>query len=231
AWGVRNLAVHGEPLLGSRAAGIILWMGNHPGATGGIMQIPRPEAFYERLRRYPEGSITREARAFSELAWEFIRQQPSRFALLALIKLERFWWTIAPDSLGEFAGARMAAFLGGTVDDTALTVGSKLFQAGTVVTALAGAVWGRRIAPASGWTGAARRLLLTSVALFWLVHIPFISEPRYRIPIAPLLHVFQAAGLVVVGDALRRALPRALPWRRHECHERRRGRTSNSARG
>lgn len=225
AWGLRNVAVHGEPLLGSHAAGIIFWMGNHAGATGGIMQVPRPDAYYERARKYPEGSITREARAFSELAWEYIGQNPSRFALLGLSKLERFWWTITPDRLGAFAEDRTVAFLGGTVDQTAVRLFSKLAHLAAVCLVLVGALWGIQqlpadsgadvsvnagtatgTAPAVAGVLAGRWLLLAAIAVFWLVHIPFISEPRYRLPIAPLLQVLEGTGAALVLAGVRHRL-------------------------
>ena len=68
------------------------------------------------------------------------------------------------------------------------------------------------LAAATQGVPAGLALLFSVLALFWLVHIPFISEPRYRIPIAPLLQVLEAAGLVLLGDALREAL-RSLPLR------------------
>lgn len=211
AWGMRNIIVHGEPLLGSTGAGILLWMGNHPGATGGYMQLPRPDAFYDYLRRYPEHSITREARAFGDLALDFIRHNPSQFALLALIKLERFWWTITPDRLGEFLELRTEAFLGGWLDATAVTLFSKLLHTAMLALSLAGLLWGPRLQrrlPNDQWLAAERWLLLATIALFWLVHVPFIAEPRYRIPIAPLLQVLEGAGVVVALDALSRAWSR-----------------------
>ncbi len=203
AWGLRNVIVHGEPVIGSTAAGVIFWMGNHDGATGGIMQVPPPPALYEQVKRYPERSITRETRAYAALAAGYIAQHPSRFGVLALKKLERFWWTITPDRLGEYAEGRMLAFLGGMVDGPALTLFSKLLHLFTAVTLAAGVLGGGRLsAGAGGPATVGRWLVLSSCLLFWLVHIPFIAEPRYRIPIAPLLQVLQGTGLVVLRDAL-----------------------------
>ncbi len=80
-----------------------------------------------------------------------------------------------------------------------------------MASALAGLLWGPRLQQRVGgnrWLTAERWLLLAVIALFWLVHVPFIAEPRYRIPIAPLLQVLEGAGIAVLLDSLRRAWPR-----------------------
>jgi hypothetical protein len=59
--------------------------------------------------------------------------------------------------------------------------------------------------------------VVASVAVFWLAHIPFISEPRYRIPVAPLLQVLEAAGCVLAVDWLTAHLPRPWGLRRHKA--------------
>jgi hypothetical protein len=167
------------------------------------MQVSRPQAYYDVIKRYPPNSITSDARAYSELAIDFIVHSPADAAILALTKLERFWWTISPERLGEYEEGRLAALLGFTTDHAAITLVSKLLHVGSIPLALGGALWGaqwsarRASAPRAGYA-----LLVSAVAAFWLVHIPFISEPRYRIPITPLVQVFEAAGLV----ALRRRL-------------------------
>ena len=207
-WALRNEIVHGEPILGSTGGGALVWMGVHPGATGGYMQLPRPQAFYEHLARYPSGSSrSNEARAYTELAWEAITGHPAHFAVLALVKLERFWWTIAPERLGEHLERRTTAFLGYQVDGEAQLLFSKLLHLAGLGAVTVGLLWGGRIAPDAGEdpsTPDGRWLVIAVVGLFWASHVPFIAEPRYRIPIEPLLHVLQAAGLVLIRDALDR---------------------------
>jgi hypothetical protein len=215
AWGARNLALHGEPLLGP-TGGINLWLGNHEGATGGYMQPERPPALYERLKRYPPTLISRDARAYTDLAFAYIASHPSQVALLGLTKLERFWWTISPDRLGEFAEGRMIAFLGGMVDSPALRFAAKVMQYWGVALAAAGVLWGARLtqvrspgaarASEGGRAGrvrqVARALLYSSFVAFWVVHVPFFAEPRYRIPVVPLLQVLEGTGIVLLVDEL-----------------------------
>jgi hypothetical protein len=229
-WGARNLAVHGEPLLGSTGAMNTLWMGNHEGATGGYMQLPRPNAFYERLGHYPERSITREARAFADLGWDYIRRNPSQFGVLALIKLERFWWTLTPDRFGEYLEARTMSLLGGLADATAITFFSKLAHVMGLALAGAGLLWSFGTRPEAERRGATpvgdgqterrsisleRVFLLGTIVLFWLLHIPFIAEPRYRISIEPLLAVLQGAGLAAARQVIP-SLP-SLTSERRQC--------------
>jgi hypothetical protein len=204
AWGARNIALHGEPLLGP-TGGVNLWLGNHEGATGGYMQPERPPALYDRLQRYPPTLLSRDARAYTDLALEYIAGHPSQVALLGLTKLERFWWTISPDRLGEFAEGRMIAFLGGAVDSPALLLAAKLMQYLGVGLAAAGLVWGARLAaaPVHVAARAGRALLYGSLVAFWFVHVPFFAEPRYRIPVVPLVQVLEGAGIVLLVDALR----------------------------
>jgi hypothetical protein len=205
AWGYRNMVVHGEPVLGSTAAGVNLWIGNHPSATGGYVTPPRPDAYYDRLERYPATSITRVGRAYRDLAVEFIWQHPSRFAVLALAKLERFWWTITPERLGAFTEARTQALLGSLVDGQAQLAFSKLLHAAMLVTLGAGLLWPRHPGPSvRKQASSARWLVIASVLGFWVVHAAFIAEPRYRLPVTPLLHTIQGAGVVVLLTALTR---------------------------
>jgi hypothetical protein len=224
-WGVRNLAIQGEFILGSTGSGGLLWMGNQPGATGGYMQLPRPDAFYEYLKRYPEGSDrSRESRVYTDLAIDAIKRSPARFLDVSLVKLERFWWTITPERLGEFSESRMTAFLGGLVEDAGQVLFSKAFNLFTLTVLCAGTLLGHRLSDKTGAASSWRMLVIGSIAVFWLSHAPFIAEPRYRIPIAPLLHVLQGAGLVLLGQRLRDILARlrrTYTWPAYEDHQHR----------
>jgi len=210
-WAARNQIAHGEPILGSTGGGALIWMGARPGATGGYMQLPRPPAFYERIERYAQGSTrSREARAYADLAWDAIAGNPAHFAVLGLTKLERFWWTITPERLGEYLEGRTTAFSGYQVDGVAQLLFSKLLHLAAVGSALAGVLWGAKIVrvhqPERGLVPAGRWLLVATIGLFWVSHVPFIAEPRYRIPVEPLLHVLQGAGLIVARDAIGRLI-------------------------
>ena len=205
SWGLRNVVVQQDFILGSTGSGGLLWMGSQPGATGGYMQLPRPDAFYDKLAQHPTGSLrSRESKAYGDLALEGIAREPDRFLVLGLMKLERFWWTVTPERLGEFAEPRMTAFLGGLVGHTGQQLFSKLLNAVSIVLLSAGLLLGHRLSGNGAAAFSGRMLIVLAVAVFWLSHVPFISEPRYRIPIAPLLQVVQGAGLVLLGERVRR---------------------------
>ena len=208
AWGFRNLIVHNEFIIGSTGSGTLLWMGSQPSATGGYMQISRPESYYEREPLFPNQSVTRNARIFASLALDNIVRDPTKFVLLGITKLERFWWTISPDLLGEYLEARTVSFLGGLVTSTGIMVFSKLTQ--YVVLSLACIAITRArsdLATEPGHTGNISVTLII-ILTFWITHIAFIAEPRYRLPVAPLIQVFEGAGLVMMVSSLKRFVTR-----------------------
>lgn len=210
AWGFRNLIVHNEFIIGSTGSGTLLWMGSQPSATGGYMQISRPESYYEREKLFPNPSVTRNARIFASLAIDNIVRDPAKFALLGMTKLERFWWTISPDRLGEYLEARTVSFVGGLVTSTGIMVLSKLSHYVALFFACIAIMRARsRLATEPGHTGNISVTLII-ILTFWITHIAFIAEPRYRLPVAPLIQVFEGAGLVMMVGSLQRFVTRRI---------------------
>ena len=209
-FGVRNLRVWGEFVPTTVSGGLTLWTGNNPQATGGIMAYPQPEEFWELLHHYHAQGIpaTSETRAYGQMALRFMAAHPSSAFRLALQKLHRVWWAIEPDVMGEHVNRRMVAFLGGWLDEEALRGASALLQIGSLLALTVGALavcWPVGIAQqqsSSGIVRAGRWLVLLTIVLFWLSHMPFLGEPRYRIPIIPLVHVLQGVGLALLRDLL-----------------------------
>ena len=210
AWGFRNLSVHNEFIIGSTGSGTLLWMGSQPSATGGYMQISRPQSYYEREKLFPNQSVTRNARIFASLAIDNIVRDPTKFALLGMTKLERFWWTISPDLLGEYLEARTVSFLGGLVTSNGIMLLSKFTQ--YVVLFLACIAIMRARNTLGNDSIHTRNISITIIIIltFWITHIAFIAEPRYRLPIAPLIQVFEGAGLVTMVTSLQRFVTRRI---------------------
>ena len=209
-FGVRNLRVWGEFIPTTVSSGVVLWTGNNPSATGGTKSYPQPEEFWQLLHHYHAQGIaaTGETRAYTQLALRFMAAHPSSAFRLALQKLHRVWGAIEPDVMGEHVNRRMVAFLGGWLDAEALRGASALLQIGSLLALTVGALavcWPVGIAQrqsSSGIVRAGRWLVLLTIVLFWLSHMPFLGEPRYRIPIIPLVHVLQGVGLALLRDLL-----------------------------
>ena len=102
----------------------------------------------------------------------------------------------------------MMAFSGGWLDEESLHGVSALLQMASLLTLTVGAFaicWPVGIVQrqsSSGIVRASRWLVLATIVFFWLSHMPFLGEPRYRIPIMPLVHVLQGVGLVLLRDLL-----------------------------
>ena len=210
-YGIRNLHVWGEFVPTTISGGLTLWTGNNPQATGGIMAFPQPEEFWQLLRHYraQEGiTVTSDTRAYGQMALRFMAANPSSAFRLGLLKLHRVWGAIEPGVMGEHVNRRMVAFSGGWLDEESLHGVSALLQMVSLLTLTVGAFavcWPVGIAQrqsSSGIVRAGRWLVLATIVLFWLSHMPFLGEPRYRIPIMPLVHVLQGVGLVLLRDLL-----------------------------
>ena len=209
-FGARNLHVWGEFVPTTVSGGLTLWTGNNPRATGGIMAYPQPEEFWQLLHHYHAQGIpaTSETRAYGQMAFRFMAAHPSSAFRLALQKLHRVWGAIEPDVMGEHVNRRAVAFLGGWLDEEALRGASALLQIGSLLALTVGGLavcWPVGIAQqqsSSGIVRAGRWLVLLTIVFFWLSHMPFLGEPRYRIPIMPLVHVLQGVGLALLRDLL-----------------------------
>ena len=209
-FGVRNFRVWGEFIPTTVSSGVVLWTGNNPSATGGTKSYPQPEEFWQLLHHYHAQGITAtsETRAYGQMALRFMAAHPSSAFRLALRKLHRVWGTIEPGVMGEHVERRTVAFLGGWLDEEALKSVSALLQMVSLLTLTVGAFtvcWPVGIAQrqsSSGIVRAGRWLVLATIVLFWLSHMPFLGESRYRIPIMPLVHVLQGVGLALLRDLL-----------------------------
>mgnify|MGYP006278474847 CR=1 FL=1 len=195
-WGIRNVVANGAFVIGSTGSGTLLWIGNQPSATGGYLPPSRPSQFYEKYREIGGPEITKNARTFSAIALDEVFSHPDHFAVLALQKLERFWWTITPERLGEHLQLRTNVFLGWRITDNVIIFVSKLATFFGIVLAIIGMFFS--FAGMSQFQHVARLFLGSLIIIFWITHIPFIAEPRYRIPVLPLIEVLEGIGIVIL---------------------------------
>jgi hypothetical protein len=167
-WGLRNQRVSGHFVPTTLWMGASLYDGLHPGATGASDM-----TFIETdgvLQRFDEYSADRHYR---QLAWQFARENPGRFAELTAIKLARFfspwpnteqfgqWWARAALSLWAIPMLALSAY--------------------------------------GAWRHRHDHLLLCATALpliyFAAVHSLFVGSLRYRLPAEVPLMVLAALGV------------------------------------
>ncbi len=89
-WPIRNYAAFGEPVLTTSKAGVDLWKSNNPDATG-VTVVDHTETFnpyVETIEHLPEIEMGQVAK---REAMEFIRENPRRFAELAVIRQAELW--------------------------------------------------------------------------------------------------------------------------------------------
>ncbi len=181
-WTYRNYLVYREFILVNSNGGIIFEIGNNPWATGRYW-IP-PAWTWEESRR--EGtSLTR--------GLEFIKDTPERFLQLVPAKFGAFWSTdpayfrlnkvIHPVLLGILQIIDIQWQRPHSEDVNHLSV------------LLLGIGMGMGILTSSKLMKV-RVLPYFVVLYFSIVHLVFFGEPRFRIPIYPWLHIFQAYAVV-----------------------------------
>jgi hypothetical protein len=176
-WAYRNSRVVGRWVWTATNGGITLYDGFNPDATGASDQsflVSMPE-----LRAMDE---TARSRHLSDLARDFVRQQPLRVAELAVIKAARTWSPVPLSS--EYGGwkYRAVGLLYSLPLDVLVVVG--LFRSPRRGGALPRAV---------------KVFLLLPAIYFTAVHMLSVGSLRYRIPVEPPMAVLAASAAVLPG--------------------------------
>jgi 4-amino-4-deoxy-L-arabinose transferase-like glycosyltransferase len=181
-WAVRNRHVTGEWCWLTHRAGVSLYDGVGPQATGAsdladIQQTP-------------------EVRGLNEVEWNryflgesiaAIKADPARIARLAWIKLRRTW---NPLPNVESYSSGLVRFV-----SAAWTVPVFAF-------AVAGVILLPRVRKREGW-GIALFLLLPAL-YFGALHCLFVGSVRYRLPAMPMIEILAAVTVVAILDRVRR---------------------------
>lgn len=209
-WAVRNTVTLGEFALTTSTAGINLYMGNNPEASGGWMwwepSLRRIEPRLEELGPFEIDALARRE------AIDWMREHPRRAAGLFLRKLGQMLWHdegyIVHYALRGVGAAPPEAELPVVAGPHPLLSKSEAlrratlgYHAGTALLGLAGLVllaWRSRRAPA----GAVRATLLfvaASVAGFPLVTAVYAASPRYVWPSYELLLAPAGCALVWIA--------------------------------
>ena len=181
-WVVRNWRVTGGHLvLTTLRTGPSLYEGLNPNADGGpMMDQINWDAGTAGMTEWERDQHWRE------LALDYARQHPGRVAVLALVKLVRFW-NVVPN-LRSFRSPAICAGLG-------------LPYAAVMVLALVGLVRSWRRADVA-------LILLLPVVYHALVHMVFVGSLRYRVAVMPLVIVLAACGVDVLWSRWQRGRSR-----------------------
>ena len=211
-WSLRNHAALGRYLPLSGNGGGIAWLGNHPGATGGVDRLA--ESRYAREHRgatFAESVLMRNDAGWGDAA-AFVRDHPAEWLAVVGRKLRI---TYATDSHGALyvrgmMGDRKLNRLPGRVP---LDGFIPLATQRRLATA-ANAWWYAILACAAlgatrvgSWSMPTRVLVLGPVGAWLLIHVLMTGSPRFHFPETPALALLAAAGI----DRLWRARGRLEP--------------------
>ena len=180
-WVVRNAVRVGAPAIATNA-GIDFWIGNHEGASG-LFVMPPPDVFPIISTDLQEQERHDYHRGF-ELGWRFIKQRPLEALRLLPLKAYHLYTDDAHAvTTAETWGHTVFLPEGGRRALRSLTDGFYYFVA-------AGAVAGL-ILPVGG--AQRRRWPLAAALGGWtLVHLVFFGEPRFHLPVTPVMAVLAA---------------------------------------
>lgn len=149
-----------------------LYVGNNPAATGRFVSMrDTPLGAQWRVMRARDGEL-RATDRLGELAIAHIRTHPAETGALAMRKLALFWLPDLPDNADQAHGTVITALRWAEALQHVLIV---------LLGGLAVLQWRERTK--------AERLILITIACFWLVHAAAYVMPRYRLPVLPLLLV------------------------------------------
>jgi 4-amino-4-deoxy-L-arabinose transferase-like glycosyltransferase len=199
-WVVRNAVRVGTPTIAT-SAGIDFWIGNHEGAPG-LWGTASPEVF-PRVSTDLQEQERHDYHRGLELGWRFIREQPlDALGLLPLKAYHLYTDDAHAVTTAETWGHTVFLSEGGRRVLRSLTDGFYYFVAAGAVAGLilpVGRAQGRRWALAAtlgGWT---------------LVHLAFFGEPRFHLPVTPVMAVLAAPVWLRAAELLQQ--PVVSRWR------------------
>jgi hypothetical protein len=211
-WEARNARELGGPsVLISNNGGINLWIGCHLDSNGNLDASGHWEDWWGTSR--PASINTPDERFNDEeaqrLALDCMRAHPFGFAKLSLIKglytFREDWTYVSKWALNrDLPEGNAQPVVSSAVEDP-----MRYFANGVYFALLPLAAIG---ALATFGTPAAHRGLLgVSFALLGVVPLVFFGEPRFHVPLFPMLTIWSAEGLVVVWRGLQAGRPSPVP--------------------
>ncbi len=187
-WALRNWRVFNALVPISTNAGVNLWIGNNPKATGAYN--------YPTSRTNPifmtEGELSRD-RVGRALAWYFIRNESARFAMLAVPK---FFYTYGDDiSAFQLEGIGRGVEPAASARHFAARVGQGYYALIWVGFVLGLAKFRRRIFPASPNADVSVAALLVWPAALTLTYLIFFGAGRFHLPMVPFMAALAGAAV------------------------------------
>lgn len=191
-WAARNQYVWGQPLPVAHTAGVNLYIGNNPEATGIWGQF-RPAAPPGIAIGTPEASAW-----YARSAAEFVAADPGRFLAGGMKKVAWFLFPVFHrDAMQTLYGADSRAVTGLSLASGASSALLLLFGALALVRAPRGPVW---------------RLGIAILAYQLAVVFVAFGSPRFRDPVDHLLVLFIAAGAEPGAGGRGRVVAVGLAW-------------------
>ena len=197
-WVTRNAARMNVTAI-STNAGLDFWIGNHEGASGG-WGMPTADAF-PRISTDLQEQERHDYHRGLDLGWRFIREQPLEALALLPSKAYHLYANDAEAvTTTETWGHTIFLSEGGRRVLRGLTDGFYYFV-------LAGAAAGLLLPPAAsqdrsrGWW-----LLLAALGSWTLVHLVYFGEPRFHLPVTPVMAVLAAPSWMWTAALLRRPI-------------------------
>lgn len=181
-WGLRNYRVLGSFRPLSTNSGYNFWLGSYPGveADTGNRKLPgqRDEEFSIRRSHHEETELDR---AFLRKGLEHVREDPGRFAVLAISKAVNFWRFYPSPMTRELKFWEKAV---------------SAFSYGGVL------IFGLFFLLAKLRASREARLILLIFIGYTIIHALFISKVRLRLPLDILLIICAGGGLREVAGML-----------------------------
>jgi 4-amino-4-deoxy-L-arabinose transferase-like glycosyltransferase len=195
-WVARNAARMNVTAI-STNAGLDFWIGNHEGASGG-WGMPTADAF-PRISTDLQVQERHDYHRGLELGWRFIREKP--LDALALLPSKAYHlYTNDAEAVTTTETWGHSAFLseGGRRVLRGLTNGFYYFV-------LAGAIAGLLLPPAAARGQSRARCALAAALGGWtLVHLVYFGEPRFHLPVTPVMAVLAAPSWMWAAGRLQR---------------------------
>lgn len=206
-WSLRNSLLYGEPVFVESSLGLNLYIGYHP-QSDGTFSAPITAEILDEVHARERMDLAAEKdvdRLGTEQAFAFIRADPARVPYLIVSKISYLLRFDVRGAMYFYTND----FLGPLPAPVIVLVATLLIVPAALLLLLAAAGMA-----SAGW-GPATRFVGLLIVYYVGIHALILAEPRFLLPMVPLLCVFAARGLVSLRQTFasrRHVLLVAGPW-------------------